>query len=550
MVILMTPRDYLSICLICKDENAYLPEWLDYHILMGVDRFYIYDNESRVSLGATLQDYIQRGWVVVLEMPGKAMQMQAYDHCLQTFGSNTFWLGFIDADEFLVPKTSMDLKALLQEYEAYGGLAVSSLFFGSGGQKEQPAAGQIGGYLWRTHETYPENQLVKCIVRPDRVLLPNSPHDFIFKENAWCVNEDFKRVDYQRFPNYTRKIQLNHYYCRSESELEKKLSRGNAGAVQWPRARFDRVNQHATIQDTTILQNLEKFFARTATVQPWKLEIANLNGLSEQLASVANERSRARLLAEALAPITPRPEFAAFTALKDQILQAKAKQDLAALNQLCQKFLEVFPQHLPVYTDLMWNLLRMGDPQAAWGAVAQAWRLAPNSFFVLSYMGYYFLSVQNFTMVEKTARLMLEIGPSDLHALYFLTEALLGQGRPEEALKVGLPVIEISARLGELPENIEIHLVKKLADYLIQKQDFSAAVHLWRLGVLCAKSSSTAMFELANAHLLNGEISQGRELLLRLQALDPKMTQVQQRLKQLDARPANGKHKPINKKLQ
>ena len=268
------------------------------------------------------------------------------------------------------------------------------------------------------------------------------------------------------------------------------------------------------------------------------------------MSSHVGNRNRSRLVTEALTPITPRPEFAAFSALKDQILQAKTKQDLAALNRLCQKFLEGFPQHIPVYTDLMWNLLRLGDFQSAWQAAAQAWRLAPNSFFVLTYMGYYFLSVQNFEMVEKTARLMLEIGPSDLHALYFLAEALWGQGRYEEALKVGLPVIEISARLGELPENIEILLVKKLADYLIQKRDFSAAVQLWQLGVLCAKNSPTAMFELANAHLLNGEISQGRELLLRVQALDPKIPQVQLRLKQLDDRPSSGKYKHGTKKLQ
>ena len=38
--------DYLSLCLICKDENDYLAEWLDYHILAGVERFYIYDDDS------------------------------------------------------------------------------------------------------------------------------------------------------------------------------------------------------------------------------------------------------------------------------------------------------------------------------------------------------------------------------------------------------------------------------------------------------------------------------------------------------------------------
>ena len=135
--------DYLSLCLTYKDENDYLPEWLDYHILMGVDRFYIYDNESQVSLRETLKEYVERGWVVVLDISGKAMQLYAYDHCLQTFGPQTFWMGFIDTDEFLVPKTTLDLKEFLKDYEDYAGLAVSSLFFGSGNHKTRPAGGSF-----------------------------------------------------------------------------------------------------------------------------------------------------------------------------------------------------------------------------------------------------------------------------------------------------------------------------------------------------------------------------------------------------------------------
>ena len=188
--------DYLSLCLICKDENDYLPEWLDYHILMGVDRFYIYDNESRISLRESLADYIARGWAVVMNIPGKAAQLFAYDHCLQTFGSNTFWMGFIDTDEFLVTKSALNLKDFLKGYEEFGGLAVSSLFFGSNHHQNRPSCGQIAGYTLRTRQSFQRNNLIKSIVQPLKAWMPNSPHDFIFKENAWCVNENFLRVDY------------------------------------------------------------------------------------------------------------------------------------------------------------------------------------------------------------------------------------------------------------------------------------------------------------------------------------------------------------------
>jgi hypothetical protein len=36
------------------------------------ERFYVYDNQSRISCGVTLADYIHRGWVIVTDITGKA----------------------------------------------------------------------------------------------------------------------------------------------------------------------------------------------------------------------------------------------------------------------------------------------------------------------------------------------------------------------------------------------------------------------------------------------------------------------------------------------
>ncbi|MBR2734192.1 MAG: glycosyltransferase family 2 protein, partial [Selenomonadaceae bacterium] len=36
----------LAIAAILKNEGHYIKEWLDYHLLAGVDHFYLYDNDS------------------------------------------------------------------------------------------------------------------------------------------------------------------------------------------------------------------------------------------------------------------------------------------------------------------------------------------------------------------------------------------------------------------------------------------------------------------------------------------------------------------------
>jgi hypothetical protein len=277
-----------------------------------VDRFYVYDNDSQVSLRQTLSAYIARGWVVVVDTPGKAMQMVAYDHCLQQFGAHTRWMGFIDTDEFLVPKATDDLKELLKGYEEYGGVAVSSLFFGSGGHRERPREGQLADYLLRTHSTFSENTLIKSIVQPDRVVMPATPHDFIYKNNFLCVNERFLRVDDQKFPNYTEKIQLNHYYCRSESEIEHKMNRGRADTGNpWPRQRSDTVNQRATYLDRTALELAERL-VRSAGLAPAAAVVDSARGgLLEEMAAAAQARHVSRLEIPTPPEVTCRPELTA-----------------------------------------------------------------------------------------------------------------------------------------------------------------------------------------------------------------------------------------------
>jgi hypothetical protein len=94
----------VAICCIVRDEE-YLVEWIEYHSLIGVTKFYIYDNGSAITVNQTLATYIDSGLVEVITFPGEVMQLPAYDNCLEQYGSLCKWIAFIDADEFIVPKT-------------------------------------------------------------------------------------------------------------------------------------------------------------------------------------------------------------------------------------------------------------------------------------------------------------------------------------------------------------------------------------------------------------------------------------------------------------
>ncbi|MCX6079912.1 MAG: glycosyltransferase family 92 protein [Chloroflexi bacterium] len=528
--------DYLSLCLICKDENETLPEWLDYHILMGVDRFYIYDNESQVSLRETLKNYIERGWVAVVDIPGKAMQLHAYDHCLQIFGSQTFWLGFIDTDEFLVPKTTLDLKELLKGYESYGGLAVSSLFFGSNGHQTRPQAGQIAAYTHRTHETFQGNVLIKSIVQPKRVLMPISPHDFAFRENNWCVNEDMLLVDGMKFPCHTEKIQLNHYYCRSQSEIDLKLVRGWADHISgtWPRERFDVVNRQSTFEDVTILKKLEQVIVQAGMDISGLVNTPEQAGLLDKMAALVMQRFPPAIGFFPFHEAECQPRITRAAELKAQTLAAVEREDYQEAIRLVMLRLQLTPEKISLLVDLSVNHLRLGNPQAAWGALSQVWTLAPNSYPVLMGMAYFFLQVKNYSMAEKTCCQLLEMAPHNLMILGYLTEAMLGLGRGAEALKVGLPLLEVDDALGELPKGMAAHLVKLMADSLLEKNDFSGALRLWEARLENQKEDLDLLLELTACLILAGDQTGAFQRLEQARVLSSQNEIVLAQIKRLD----------------
>jgi tetratricopeptide (TPR) repeat protein len=146
-------------------------------------------------------------------------------------------------------------------------------------------------------------------------------------------------------------------------------------------------------------------------------------------------------------------------------------------------------------------------------------------------MVFYFLRVKNYEMAEKTCRIVMEMAPHNLTVLGFMTEAFIGQGRFEEALKVGVPVVELSAQLGELPERMGASLVKKLAEYLIAKKDYAGAARLWEAGVKCQPGEVSALVELSKSLLLAGDITGAERRSAEARALAPQNEAVLELLK-------------------
>lgn len=131
-------RYEVSICLIFKNEASYLKEWIEYHLLIGVDHFYLYNNFSDDDYKNILEPYIKRGLVTLIQWPYKFAQVAAYEDCYKRVKNETHWLGFIDADEFINLLKYNNLKSFLQRYNSYPALFLYWRMFGTSGIVEEP----------------------------------------------------------------------------------------------------------------------------------------------------------------------------------------------------------------------------------------------------------------------------------------------------------------------------------------------------------------------------------------------------------------------------
>lgn len=225
--------NYLALCAIAKNERPeYLREWITYHLLAGAEHFILFDNDSRIPLRKTLAPFVSKGLATVVDMPGLFRQLPAYAHCLAEYGKAFRFIGFLDLDEFLLPRETDDVRLLLGEYEADAGLAVNWAMFGSGGHVQRPRGFQVEHYRQRFDLSLPVNQHVKCLVDPARTLAPLSPHHFQHREGTHCVTEAGIPVFGPRAPHSSRRMRINHYYFRSQQDFAEKIERGFAQPVK------------------------------------------------------------------------------------------------------------------------------------------------------------------------------------------------------------------------------------------------------------------------------------------------------------------------------
>ncbi|MAJ58704.1 MAG: hypothetical protein CBC48_01330 [bacterium TMED88] len=260
----------LAIAGIFKDENAYIQEWIEFHRIVGVDHFFLYDNDGGSEARNLLEPYERAGivsrqnWLHLdgtrYDRPkrvGRDKNHMAFGHAAKEHRNECRWLLKIDIDEFLLPHKGNQISEILEGYDRdrIKGIRIPRIDFGHSGHRARPPGLVTQSYLQR--ETQPSNykELANTNFLSNNNWA-NSAHHWSYRWSRGAQRVDWSEV---------RDMWICHYYTKS---LEESMERSSHGP-QRPKTPEQWEERNATrneVHDETMLDFGEEIRRRIAYV--------------------------------------------------------------------------------------------------------------------------------------------------------------------------------------------------------------------------------------------------------------------------------------------
>lgn len=222
---------YCSLCLIIRDENEYLGEWLETHDAIGIEHFYIYDHGSKTPVSEFLCGMNERirEKTTVIDHGGKHYfaQHEAYNDCIKRFKKESRWIGFVDADEMIRIKSGESMKEVLKDYEKFAGLFMRWRVLDANGRVKKTDE-PLKERFTRVTPYRRDDGVGKVFVQPlliKRMLTHNGFPIAGFD----VVDEKFgavRRASAKKADSTDDRVCVDHYYTKSYEEWVEKLLRG------------------------------------------------------------------------------------------------------------------------------------------------------------------------------------------------------------------------------------------------------------------------------------------------------------------------------------
>ncbi|MFD1329593.1 glycosyltransferase family 92 protein [Mycoplana ramosa] len=262
-------RSGIMIATMIKNEANYVAEWLRYHHAVGIRHFVLYDDGSTDGTREVIAETLPPKYVTIVPWRGRMIDAEskatvnsqaiAFTHAIYNFGYDYKRIAFIDTDEFLVPKNGKTVEEAIAGLDEFPNISLPWHMFGTSGHKTPPEGGVLMNYTRRARDPMSRKKNAsnfKCIVDPCEVV-EVSIHQFKTRKHGEFSANDVGHLASRNGRKgagfySAQNLQLNHYYTRSEAELEAKLSRGAASTASHQRYRNRVMSAVKNIEADTV----------------------------------------------------------------------------------------------------------------------------------------------------------------------------------------------------------------------------------------------------------------------------------------------------------
>lgn len=221
----------LAICAIFKDEVPRLKEWIDYHHeVMGVNLFYLYNNESQDNFREVLEPYIKDGLVELIgwestkehgvfgidDFQHVPYQIGAYRDCLKKRAmKKAEWVAIIDIDEYIVPADGVEsFYTLLREEKKKktGSIRIYWKVFGTSNiWALKEGERQTDKLIYRAPDDFEWHTQIKSIHRPKAAARKCLVHEVLKLKSGFTIKTLPREV-----------CRIHHYWTGTQEQCEEK----------------------------------------------------------------------------------------------------------------------------------------------------------------------------------------------------------------------------------------------------------------------------------------------------------------------------------------
>ncbi|XP_027351217.1 glycosyltransferase family 92 protein RCOM_0530710 [Abrus precatorius] len=273
----------MCVCTMLHNQARFMKEWVMYHTRIGVQRWFIYDNNSDDDIDNVITFLQSIGYNITQHLwPWVKTQEAGFAHCALRARASCEWVGFIDVDEFFNVKMKGSLHHVIWHHAKPGNnvgeIRTPCYSYGPSGLREMPREGVMVGYTCRLGA----RERHKSIVRPEALnqSLINVVHHFHLSAPFVTVDVDNGAMVINHYKYQVWKVFKEKFYRRVATYVanwQDELNVGSKDRVPGLGTKAvepkDWANRFCEVRDMG-LRNwvLRNFMDRRTHLLPWQPE--------------------------------------------------------------------------------------------------------------------------------------------------------------------------------------------------------------------------------------------------------------------------------------